>query len=166
MRIIKLAIISFVFFFLLITGISLFIPSTVRVSRAVEISAASNDVMTYINDPVNWKYWFHAGDTIQYLYIEGKIKGIILDSSQGLQITEITNNTVKAGQIGSRSQYMTMGWEAMPGSIPGKTTLQWWMELKLRWYPWEKFKSLFFENQYGVRMEMGLTRLKKLLENN
>lgn len=166
MRLIKLAIISFLFFFLLITGFSLFIPSTVRISRAVEITAGANKVMNYISDPVNWKYWFPSSDSIDYLYIEGKIKGIMLDSVQGLMVSDKTINTVEAQPIGTKRQNMTMGWQVMPGSIPGKTTVQWWMELKLKWYPWEKFKSLFFEKQYGTRMEIGLSNLKKLLENN
>lgn len=41
-------------------------------------------------------------------------------------------------------------------------TLQWYMQFKLRWYPWEKFKSLFYENIYGVQMEQGLANLKEI----
>ncbi|HEU4861369.1 MAG TPA: hypothetical protein VFT15_16100, partial [Chitinophagaceae bacterium] len=46
------------------------------------------------------------------------------------------------------------------------STLQWYMDFKLRWYPWEKFKSLFFENIYGFQMERGLENLKQLSEGN
>jgi hypothetical protein len=38
------------------------------------------------------------------------------------------------------------------------------MDFKLRWYPWEKFKSLFFENIYGAHLERGLGNLKELSE--
>jgi hypothetical protein len=41
-------------------------------------------------------------------------------------------------------------------------TLQWFMDFRLRWYPWEKFRSLFYENIYGVQMEQGLGNLKEL----
>jgi hypothetical protein len=34
----------------------------------------------------------------------------------------------------------------------------------LRWYPWEKFASLGLEKTYGSQMEVGLTRMKALLE--
>jgi len=44
--------------------------------------------------------------------------------------------------------------------------VQWWMDFKLRWYPWEKFSSLFFENIYGAQMEKGLDNLKRLAEAN
>jgi hypothetical protein len=39
------------------------------------------------------------------------------------------------------------------------------MDFKLKWYPWEKFKSLFYENFYGVQMEQGLSNLKELSEH-
>ena len=44
-------------------------------------------------------------------------------------------------------------------------TLQWYMDFKLKWYPWEKFRSLFYENIYGVQMEQGLSNLKELAKN-
>jgi hypothetical protein len=43
-------------------------------------------------------------------------------------------------------------------------TLQWYMDFELRWYPWEKFRSLFYENIYGLQMEQGLLNLKELSE--
>jgi len=49
---------------------------------------------------------------------------------------------------------------------PGDSlTLQWYMDFKLKWYPWEKFRSLFYENIYGVQMEQGLHNLKELAKN-
>ncbi|RYY90244.1 MAG: hypothetical protein EOO15_03290 [Chitinophagaceae bacterium] len=39
-------------------------------------------------------------------------------------------------------------------------TLQWYIDFKLKWYPWEKFSSLFFENSYGNMMQTGLERMK------
>ena len=55
MRLIKLAILSFLFLFLLVTGFSLFIPSTVRISRATSIMASKDVVMQQVAEPVNWK---------------------------------------------------------------------------------------------------------------
>lgn len=166
MRFIKLAIISFVFFFLLITGISLFIPSTVRISRAIEINASPAVVMNQVGEPVNWKNWFPVEDSVRFLYVNGEIKGILLDSLQGLLITGRTDTTVTASQSGPRAGNMSTGWFIVPGSGPANTTVQWWMAFKLRWYPWEKFSSLIFEKKYGSRMELGLSRLKRIAENN
>jgi hypothetical protein len=49
---------------------------------------------------------------------------------------------------------------------PGdSSTLQWYMDFNLKWYPWDKFRSLFYENIYGVQMEQGLSNLKELSKN-
>ena len=40
-------------------------------------------------------------------------------------------------------------------------TLQWYMDIRLGWFPWQKFSSLFFESTYGTMMEQGLGNLKQ-----
>jgi hypothetical protein len=44
--------------------------------------------------------------------------------------------------------------------------LQWYFDIKLHWYPWEKFGSIIFDKQLGPPMEKSLSNLKKLLEKN
>jgi len=61
---------------------------------------------------------------------------------------------------------MTNGIKIIHHSQSDSLTLQWYMDFSLRWYPWEKFKSLFYENVYGVQMEQGLANLKELLKEN
>ena len=58
MRVIKFALISVVVLFLLVTGISLFIPSHIRISRAINMKADRDDIMDQINDAANWKNWY------------------------------------------------------------------------------------------------------------
>jgi len=166
LKLLKLAIISFLFFFLLITGISLFIPSSVRISRAVEITALKEKVMEQIARAENWKNWYPGADSLRLLMIAGEPKGVISanDSMQGLQIMEVNDSTVIAVNVGKGSKENKTGWKIMSG---GSTiSVQWYMDFKLRWYPWEKFASLLFDKQYGTPMEMGLAKLKKMLENN
>ncbi len=165
MKLLKLAIISFLFFFLLITGISLFIPSSVRISRAAEISAPKEKVMEQIAHAENWKNWYPGADSLQLLMIAGEPKGVIAvnDSMQGLQITEVNDSTVIAINVGRGSKENHTGWKVMAGG--SSTSVQWYMDFKLHWYPWEKFASLLFDKQYGTPMEMGLNQLKKKLEN-
>jgi hypothetical protein len=38
------------------------------------------------------------------------------------------------------------------------------MDFHLKWYPWKKFSSLFFENTYGVMMQEGLENMRNLTE--
>jgi carbon monoxide dehydrogenase subunit G len=167
MRVIKLAILSFIFLFLLVTIISLFIPSHIRISKATEINNTKETVMSFIANPVKWGEWYPGVDSLTIMYIDGKPKGILLDTSGlvGIAIIDSNDSTVTAANVGLRvKQQMDMGWKVLAGSNENNVVLQWYVDFKLKWYPWEKFKSLFFENMYGVQMEQGLANLKELSE--
>ena len=167
MRVIKLAILSFIFLFLLVTTISLFIPSHIRISRATDINSTKNEVMSFIVDPLKWKEWYPGADSLGILYVAGKPEGILLDSSGslGLSILNISDSVVTVGEVGkTATQGMEMGWKVLAGGNVNNVVAQWYMDFKLRWYPWEKFKSLFFENIYGAHLEQGLANLKELSE--
>ena len=163
MRIIKLGIISIIFFFLLITGFSLFIPSHIRISKAIDINASKDSVMKQISDAANWKKWYPGADSMEVLLVEGEIKGIETHNRQGLLITEVNDSTVLAVTTGTNAKTGKSGWNFYPGNNNG-VTIQWYMDFHLKWYPWEKFSSLMLENRYGPVMEQGLGNLKILLE--
>ena len=164
MRVIKLGLISLVFFSVLITIISLFFPSHVRISKAIDINAGKEAVMEQLKDPANWKKWYPGADTLALLTRDGKIKGIETGPGKGLMITAVNDSEVMAAGLGPGSGKGATGWNIFAGSSPGSTTVQWYMDFYLRWYPWEKFSSLLLEKRYGPLMEKGLTRLKALLE--
>ena len=171
MRFLKLAFISFIFLFLLITGISLFIPSHIRISRAINIAASGDSIFSQIRYLEKWKNWYPGFDTLPLLTIDTK-EGHVLSAKAPGQVTIMVSDNKKDGAIGIIAEFRSKrtplinGWKTI--SYPGtdSVTLQWFMDFKLRWYPWEKFSSLMFENIYGPRMEKGLANLKALLENN
>ncbi|HVE60520.1 MAG TPA: hypothetical protein VNA26_01785 [Chitinophagaceae bacterium] len=39
------------------------------------------------------------------------------------------------------------------------------MDFHLKWYPWQKFSSLLYEERYGTMMQNGLTNLKEITEH-
>jgi hypothetical protein len=91
---------------------------------------------------------------------------IISDSSQQyIRITEKKKDEVIT-ELMSGSKKIISGWKVISYAQPGSTTLQWYMDFKLRWYPWEKFSSLLFEKSYGLKMEQGLNNIKKLVEGD
>ena len=166
MRLIKLAIISLILFFLLITGISLFIPSTVRISRAIQVDSGREEVINILSDLNSWKSWYPGADSGQIIYKEQKPIAIEPDPKTSIQwrMKEITDSSVIYFLEGAGSKRVDNGWNLVREQ--GSLTVQWYMDFKLRWYPWEKFSSLLFEKQYGTQMEIGLGRLKRLVENN
>ena len=58
MRIIKLGLISLVAFSLLITFLTLFFPSHIKISRAIDINASKEKVEQFIRDPEKRKTWY------------------------------------------------------------------------------------------------------------
>ena len=166
MRIIKLGFISIIFFSLLITGISLFFPSHIRISKAIDINASKDSVLNQIKDAANWKKWYPGADTLPLLITGGKTTGLVLDSLQGIiSITNSNDSSVEAVMAGPRIRDAITGWNIYQSAVTNNVTVQWYMDFHLRWYPWEKFGSLVLEGSYGPEMEKGLSNLRRLLEN-
>ena len=165
MRVIKLGIISVIVFSLLLTGISLFFPSHVRISKAVDINANRDSMLTMVKDAANWKKWYPGADTLELLMINGRADGLILNRERGtMRISSCNDTAVIATTGGPGIKSATTGWNFYPSRTPATTTVQWYMDFHLRWYPWEKLSSLLLEKRYGPVMEKGLGNLKTLLE--
>ena len=165
MRVIKLGIISVVFFSLLITGISLFFPSHIRISKAIDINSSKDTVLAQLKDAANWKKWYPGADTLELFMVEGKANGLLFDHLQSdIHITGNSDSSVTAVTAGPGVRKAKTGWNLYPSSSPNTVTVQWYMDFHLRWYPWEKFSSLLLEKRYGPLMEKGLSNLKAVLE--
>ena len=165
MRLIKLAILSFIFLFLLVTIISLFIPSHVRISRATNLAADDSTTFQYISDLPEWRKWHpsikNVPDSNFTVYKDMSIRVhntriAIAERSPGGIVTEISENNGRP---------IISGFNLIRHQQSDSSTLQWYIDFKLRWYPWEKFRALFYENIYGVQMEQGLHNLKELSED-
>ncbi|MBL0154564.1 MAG: SRPBCC family protein [Chitinophagaceae bacterium] len=175
MRYIKLAILSVFVFALLITGISLFFPSHIRISKAVNIKTTPDAVWKQVDDIRNWPAWNPlmqgaAGKKTTYTDTSGGHWKQIQIEGTTISILNPVNGEHQASmQSGSRRAVIN-GWACFGDpantSTPGadSLTVQWYMDFHLHWYPWEKFSSLMLEKNYGPAMEEGLTRLKQLLQ--
>lgn len=164
MRIIKLGLISIVFFAILITGFSLFFPSNVRISKAIDINASEDSIMMQISQIENWEKWFPGADSAELIIKNGKPEGIKTAAGQQLIISDHTDSTVLAITKNPGFKNGESGWNFFSTSIPNTITIQWYMDFHLHWYPWEKFSSLLLEKRYGPLLEIGLANLKKMME--
>lgn len=167
MRIIKLGVLSFLFLFLVITIISLFIPSEIRISKAINMLAPANEVLLPVQDLHQWKLWYPllkevpeneitfgnsaTGETMQLK----STKITILSKSPSLVTTEF---------LADGGKKITSGLKTITYPHVDSVTVQWYMDFKMKWYPWEKFSSMLYEKMYGVTMERGLTNLKFIVE--
>ena len=144
MRLLKLAILSFIFLFLLITLISLFIPGSIRISKATNIAADDKVVYTYIDDLPDWRQWHPALKTVP----ENEFV-VLKDSSvkvQGttIRVVERKNEELITEMLTDNGRPIISALKVIRHQQGDSSTLQWYMDFRLRWYPWEKFKSLFF----------------------
>ncbi|TMI75597.1 MAG: SRPBCC family protein [Bacteroidetes bacterium] len=170
MRLIRFALLSIIILFLVVTAISLFIPSHIQISRIVSIKAEKDPVIGYIKDPAKWKEWYPGLDTTKLYYENGIAKGVILNNRDSahpvyLHITKQTDGEVVAEMVPRRMRPVTNGWKLVSYPTNDSLALQWYMDFHLRWYPWEKFSSLLFEGSNGPRMQQGLNNLKNLVEH-
>ena len=152
MRLIKLALLSVFFLFLIITAFSLLIPSHVRISKAINLYASKDSVFSLVNKE-RWPEWHPA-----YRRDSAKFPEINI-ISQNVSDSEIVMHLQQGGK-----RVVVNGWKLYDYVSTDSITLQWYMDFNLRWYPWQKFASLFYENTYGKMMEEGLTNLKGVVE--
>ncbi len=162
MRVIKLAILSFIFLFLLITIISLFIPATIKISKAINIAPDDTTVYTYIEKLPNWKYWHPALKDISENEFQYSGDASVSVKGTTIRIVDRREEEITTEMVTDNGRPIVSALKIIRHQQGDSSTLQWYMDFKLRWYPWEKFKSLFFENIYGVQMEQGLANLKEL----
>lgn len=155
MRLIKLFLVSIFFLFLIVTAVSLLIPSHIRISKAINLHAPEDSVFVLITDTAHWKQWHPA-------FIPN-------DSAPEFPVVHITKQSQNNSEIVMHLQQQNKpevvnGWKIYHHPDMDSLTLQWYMDFHLRWYPWQKFGSLFYENTYGMMMEKGLENLKNKVQ--
>ncbi len=148
--------ISFIVFFLIITCISLLIPSHIRIAKATSINASASKIFSLIKDTANWSTWHPA-------YAQDNSSASLSNRNIQLKIIKNTDSIFVINfETGKKS--VLNSWQVFQFSHNHSLILQWYMDFKLRWYPWEKFSSLLFKKTYGVMMEQGLENIKKVSE--
>jgi hypothetical protein len=139
MRILKLFFISLGIFFLLLTGVGLLFPSSVQVSRAIDLPGQRKS--TLINLMSQSAFQVCTLDTLERW-------------GQPVQITD--------SSIVWRQGETTLSW--ILHGADGKITLQAHVKAEWGWVPWQRFRSLLMEPRYGPWMELQLGRFKKCLD--
>ncbi|HMF70408.1 MAG TPA: hypothetical protein VK616_02980 [Flavitalea sp.] len=163
MRLIKLGIISLIVFSIIIFVFSLFIPSHVRISRAINIAVPKSTLSVYIADIRNWRDWnaiVNEQDSST-----GKFEKISYTGNKlSIKLLSSTVDSVRTIWKQGDSDPVISGFNLVQ-SLSDTTVAQWYFDFRLNWYPWEKFGSIIFDQQLGPSMEKSLNNLKSTLEN-
>ena len=173
MRLIKAVLFGLVGLFIIITLLSLLIPSTVVVSRATVINGTSiKKLLAQTTDLKNWKNWHPAfkSDSVAKSFTDGpagksSAAAIVYNQkTTDLIITAVEDSSVQfslrspgENEIDNRLMFTTV-------SNTGSIKVEWLALNKLQWYPWQKFYAIFLDKISGPGYETALAGLKSYME--
>jgi hypothetical protein len=162
MKLIKLVVISAVILFLLITALSLLLPSHVRISRAINIEARGQ-VLPYVASLRQWIKWNTFVQRADSAGTLAKITDTLLVAGQ-IEIKLVNTEGVAINTMWKQPNGKPAACEFL--ILPGDNynVVQWYFDFNLDWYPWQKFQSIVYDKQLGPSMELSLEQLKKLVE--
>lgn len=158
MKLIKLVIISLVVLGLIITAISSLFPSTVIVSRAIEVSAKPQQIESYVSDINKWELWM--SDWKEHKTIQKENTTYI--GTQTITLVAKTDTSVTFDWVATGQRPYIVKFEWIPLQT-GVQVIHWSFEQHVKWYPWEKFQTLLNEKVLGYKMETELANLRQLL---
>jgi hypothetical protein len=163
MRIVKLALISFVVFYFIIWGITLLFPNVTLVSRAVNIAGSKDSISHHIrSNQIPFSSW-----------LTYKTDGIDVRASD---ISFYENNLYNgAPEPNSDTIFIEMrksGNTFIQGGIgiyqlrPDSATVQLFYVFHTKWYkPWQKMAQIANDAKYGGHLDSSLHWLKLAEEN-
>ncbi|MGI9139051.1 MAG: SRPBCC family protein [Sediminibacterium sp.] len=155
MKLIKLAAISAVILSVLVTAISFLFPSTVIVSRALEVNCTPDKIAFYTSDLKNWNTWM--SDWKQH---EVRLQNdTAFIGMQMIHLESKTDSSVNYTWVATGQAPYNVKIEWFPLD-KGNYVIHWTFEQHVRWYPWEKFQTLLNEKLLGSKMEQELQNLQ------
>ncbi len=163
MRFVKLAIISFIVFFLLLTGITSLFPSRVIVARAITLDAPKDSIAALIDNFSQWNRWMEGTRNTDY-------KVVAKDSTHAFFGTVMITLVSKKNNVWSYEWKTRTSLQKVTIQITsagtGSNVVTWTFEQHVKWYPWEKFGSMMNDKIIGSAIEKSLDNLKMILQNN
>ncbi|MEO8770031.1 MAG: hypothetical protein ABI402_08095 [Ferruginibacter sp.] len=172
MRLIKGFIFVLAGLFIMITLISLLMPSKVMTVRAVVVHADHDLILSQINDLKKWKDWHpvfmsdSSNVTISTPSIG--VNAFVTWNTNGKEnkflITESDANHIKATLMRSGENDVANIISINPINYSTAVQVEWRVLTTLKWYPWEKFYGIFIDKLSGPGYEFALNNLKELAE--
>ncbi|BAV05813.1 Polyketide cyclase / dehydrase and lipid transport [Filimonas lacunae] len=167
MKIIKLGLISVVVLFIIATLIGLLLPSTVTVSKAIDIQQSPDSVMGYLSDLKRWPEWIEGVKSNGFAVTTTATTGVGAKATVNkniITITSVQKDKVLTLWEGSNGFNQDAVMEVYTNETRSMTTMHWSFTQKIGWYPWQRLGSFMNEKILGPVMEMSLSNLKKVVE--
>ena len=174
MRLIKGFIFALAGLFIMITLLSLLIPSTVIVARGVVVNAHAPKVIAEMANLHHWKHWqpvfkadsgkmiFGEDRTTKNSFCEWESNG----KKNKFLITAVAENQITTSLLREGENDVVNIISILPLADTSQVQVEWKALTKLKWYPWEKFYGIFIEKLTGQGYEDALNGLKNYLESH
>jgi hypothetical protein len=165
MRFIKFGLISLIIMAIVLFALSLLLPSHVRISRAINISAPVDSIMQHLRNMQEWPQWNALLADTAIIRASYGPDWIRTDQLQVFTVASVRRNWMGTRWVQPDGKEFQSGFELLPGQQ--FTVMQWYFDFYSPWYkPWEKFGSIIYDKSMGPSMEKSLTRLKVLVETS
>ena len=149
----------------MLSAFSLLIPSHVQISKALQIRTQPDSLWKVVDDFTTWKNWntlFPGLSTEKADYSDSVLR---TENAEVKWKSREPDLRVALMQRENRKPILS-GWRITNEGITDAITVHWYINIKLRWYPWEKFAGMLYEKTYGEKLLQGLNALKTILEQN
>jgi hypothetical protein len=163
----KLIIASLVVFSLVIVFLFALFPPDVSVTRVIQIKGSSGQVHKELSDMREWNWNEFVYDAFPAHSLVNYGDGRIDSNYIHLRNVSIDLVMNKPDTITTRWQHGTKSFLSnfiLSPQPDGSTIVEWTLQFHLRWYPWEKLASMFYNKQLGPLMEKSMLNLQTELE--
>lgn len=147
-----------------VTVISLLMPSSVVTIRSVTINAEPDSVMAQVSNLKNWKNWhpfFKSNNEVNE--VNGDLEWMENGELNTLHISEKSKLGVRI--LIDRKRNKPVINDITLSVIDNQTQVEWKGVTIVKWYPWEKFSGIFLNSIVGPGYENALNGLKNYEEN-
>lgn len=176
MRFVKAFFVAITGLFVIITLLSLLIPSRVQVVRSVAIyTTTAAAALKQVAEVINWKNW-HPIFTLDSAIIKSRslsasgksMSYVILHRQKESVVTILSADSATVNILMQSPGESDVTNELSALAIPGQDGIQvsWKAITQLHWYPWEKFYAIFLDKLTGPGYDLALTGLKDFLEKH
>jgi hypothetical protein len=164
----KLFIASILVFSLVILFLFALFPSEISVSRVIQINKPRGEVLKKIGDLREWKSW-------NELLESPRERGVPDSLSNKTDSAYIRMNGLSVRIENSGQDTIVTRWKQGSKSFMcnfnltesnRQTIVEWNLHFHVRWYPWEKLASMFYDKQLGPVMEKSLLNLRNEMEKS
>lgn len=159
MKLIKLGLISVVVLFVLATLMGLMFPSTVVVSRAIDVTSPKVQLEQLVLNTLSWKKWVVENESDIFYTSPHQFK------IGNNEVQVVHQNNLSIATLWKGSNVLDSKMTIYAGSDATHHTVQWSFTQKVKWYPWERFSTLMNDKILGDLMQARLQKLKSIAEN-